>query len=114
LGHFLFQNFAIFLDVEEYLLADFGVPVGASSAEIIKTDIKPFIDIFMDRVVKITDLFRCFILLESLHLGCRSVLIGSTYIEGIISLKSFKSGKDISGKDTTNDIPQMWNIVDVG
>lgn len=44
LSHLFLGNFSILFNVQENLLSYFGVPLSASSSEVIETNVKPFVD----------------------------------------------------------------------
>lgn len=75
LGHFLLGGSFLFVDIEEYLLGDFGVPLGAGPAEVVEPDVEPLIDLRMDLIVEITNLLRGFLLLHGLDLSGCAVLV---------------------------------------
>lgn len=97
LGHFFLGSPFLFVDVEEDLLGDLGVPLGAGPAEVVESDIKPLIDLRMDLIVEIADLLRGFLLLHGLDLRGCTVLVCSADVEDIGSLEFLEAGEDIGG-----------------
>ena len=97
LPHALFNNSLVFMKIQKDFLAYLGMPISTCSTEIVETDIKPLVDIFVNSMVIIADLFWCFFLLKSFYFcGC-SILIGSANVEYVVPLESFEASIDISG-----------------
>ena len=68
----------------------------------------------MNLIIIITYLFGCFSFLHSLDFGCRAIFVCPTHVEYIRALKLLESRVDISGEHTTDDIPEMRDVVNVG
>lgn len=83
LTHLLFFDSLCILNIQEYLLGNFCVPFCAGSAEVVKSNIKPFIDFSMYLKIVITNLFWSFLLLHCLYFGCSTILICSAYVENV-------------------------------
>ena len=80
----------------------------------IKFDLKPVIDGSMQLVIAVTNGLTCRALFICLGLGCRSILVRSTDVEGLVATQPAIPGKHVSRQDGTDDVAQMGNIVDVG
>lgn len=50
---------------------------------------------------------------QCFRLGCRSVLVCAANIQCIVAGHTRVSSKNISRQNTTNNIAQMWNIINV-
>ena len=72
----LFQE-TVLVEFCEDVLSDLGLLGGWSATENVETNVKPFIDLGVQLVVLVAELFRCALLLDSLGLGGSSVLVGS-------------------------------------
>ena len=114
LGHLLFLDSVFFLDVQENVLTYLGMPFGWSPAKIVEVDIEPFVNFCVDFMIMVANLSWGLLFFQSLNLcGC-TVLISTANIQDVWSLKSLKTGVNISGKYASNDITQMRNVIDVG
>ena len=113
LSHLLLLDFPIFVYIQEYLLTNLSMPLSGGSSKVVKADIKPFVNSWVDLMIMVTNLFWCFFLLHCFYFGRRAVLIGPTNVEHIVSLKSFKPGIDIGRKHTSDNISQMRDIVHI-
>ena len=114
LHHLLFDNFAILVNIQEDLLAYFGVPFCASPAEIIEPNVEPLVHLFMDGVVMITDLLWGLLLLQSFYFSRSTVLVSPADVQDIASLQTFESCVDVGGEHASDDVAQVRHIVDVG
>lgn len=86
LSHLLCFYFSFIVNIHEDFLSDFGVPFSACSTKIIEANIKPFINFFMNFIIKVTNLLRRFFFFHSLYLCCCTILVSSTNIKHIRSL----------------------------
>lgn len=114
LHHFLFDNFAILVNIQEDLLTYFGVPFCACPAEIIEPNVEPLVHLFMDSVVMITDLLRSLLLLQGFNFSRSAVLVSSADVQNIASLQTFESCVDVGREHASDDVAQVRHIVDVG
>lgn len=83
LGHLLLFDPLLLVDVQKDLLADFTVPLSRSPAEVVKTDVEPFVHLGVDLVVIVANLTGSFLLFESFNLGGSSVLVSPTDVEHV-------------------------------
>lgn len=91
LCHLLLGGSILFVDIEEDLLGDLGVPLGAGPAKIVESDIEPLIDLRMDLIVEIADLLRGFLLLHGLDLRRCAVLVCPADVEHVGALEFLES-----------------------
>lgn len=80
LFHGLFNYLSILINIEENLLTDFSMPLSTCSSKIVKSNIEPLINIFVNLMIVITDLLRGFLLLKSFDFSCCTILVSSTHI----------------------------------
>ena len=113
LSHWLSIDHTIFFHMKENVLSDLSVPLCAGSSKMVKSNIKPFVNLRMDFKEMVTNFSWSFLLLQCFHLSCSTILISTTNIKSICPLKFFVSWVDITWKDTSDDISQMRHIVDV-
>src|SRR3989338_5819237 len=76
LGFFL-NNMAVFVELEENVLRDFGMNRAGRPSKIIKLYAEPFVDIFVNFIVFVAYLTRTYSFLERFYLGCGSVFVSS-------------------------------------
>ena len=77
LGCFLLFQETVFVKFCEDVLGDLGLLGGGSAAKNVEANIEPFVDLCVQLVVLVAELFRCALLLDSLGLGGSSILVGS-------------------------------------
>lgn len=113
LHHFLLCGLLLIVDVQEDLLGDLRVPLGACPSKIIKPDIEPFVHFRVDLEVMITYFLGSLLLLPGFDLSRSAVLISSTDVEHIRPLKFLEPRENISRQYTANDVPKMRHVVDI-
>lgn len=113
LCHLFFWYSFVFVDIKEDFLSNFSMPLCTCPSEVVKANIKPFVDLFMYFIVKIADFFRSFLLLHSLYFSRSTILVSSTNVKSVDTLQFFESRKNVCWKYTTNDVTQMRYIVDI-
>lgn len=113
LHHFLLCGLLLIVDVQEDLLGDLGVPLGACPSKIIKPDIEPFVHFRVDLEVMITYFLGGLLLLPGFDLSRSAVLISSTDVEHIRPLKFLEPRENISRQYTANDVSKMRHVVDI-
>ena len=86
LSHWFSINFTILLNTVKDVLCYFGMPFSAGSSKMVKTNIKPFVHLWMDFEIMIADLSWSFFLLQSFNFCCCSILVCSTNIQGVCPL----------------------------
>lgn len=86
LSHRLLLYSVLSLNAEENLLTYFRMPFGACPPEIIESNIKPFINLFMDCMIVVTYLLWSFLLFQCFDLCCCSVFVGSANVQNVLSL----------------------------
>jgi hypothetical protein len=79
----------------------------------IKAYIEMLVDFFMNCMVLVADFSGGLVFLPGFGFGRRTVLIGTTNVQGFVISGSAEPGKSIRGEDTTDDIAEMGFIVDV-
>lgn len=72
----LFQE-TVLVEFCENVLSDLGLLGCGSATENVETNVEPFVDLCVQLVVLVAELFRCALLLDSLGLGGSSILVGS-------------------------------------
>lgn len=77
LGCFLLFQETVLVKFCKDVLSDVGLLGGGSAAENVEANVEPFVDLCVQLVVLVAELFRCALLLDSLGLGGSSVLVGS-------------------------------------
>ena len=113
LSHFFLFDSVFFFDVQEDVLTDLSMPLCWSSSKVIKIDVEPFVYLRMNFMVIVANFSRGLFLFKSLNFSGCTVLVSSTYIQNIWALKSFEACVNIGRKDTTNDVAQMRNVINV-
>jgi hypothetical protein len=108
-----FQNKALGIEFFEDILHDFGLDRGGSTAEFIKTDGKPLVNIRVDGVITVAEFLGTYPFLDRPILRGSAVFIGTTYIEGIVPPEPAEPGKGI-GRQDLNKIPQVGHIINIG
>jgi hypothetical protein len=114
LGHRFFENLALFLNVQEDLLSNLCMPLGASPPEVIEPNIKPFIHLRVNFVVMVANLPRSLLLLHRLHLSSRSVLVSTADVQHVRPLQFLEARVDVRRKDATDNISKVGHVVDIG
>lgn len=114
LRHLLLRGLLLLVDIEEYLLGDFGVPLGAGPPEVVESDIEPLVDLGVDLVVEIADLLGGFLLLHGLDLRGRAVLVRPADVEHVGALQLLESREDVRREHAPDDVAQVRHVVDVG
>lgn len=110
----LFESVALCLQFFEDILGDLGLNWCAGTTEVIEITVEPIIDLLVKSVVFITDLLRGHARLLGLSLSGSAVLISTTDVNAVVACKTRISCIDISRQDTTNNVAQVGNVVDVG
>lgn len=83
----IFANPAIFLNLQENLLSDGGVPGGAGPPKVVKVNIKPLIDSIMNGEEIVANLLGRLSFLQSLNFCSRAILVRSADIQYVISVE---------------------------
>ena len=83
------------------------------SSKFVKVTIKPLVDLFVDGMVLVTDLSWSLSLLSGLCLSGSSILVSAANVEDIVACKSSEPSIHVSREHTSNDVTQVWHIVDV-
>jgi hypothetical protein len=97
----------------EDILNNISLMFCAGTAEMIKLNVKPLVNIPMHRMVAVTEFSRGNSLFPGLGFRGSTVFIGSTNIEGFIALLTAVTCKHIGGKHL-DEVPQMGNIIHIG
>lgn len=82
LGGFLLLQEAVLVEFCENVLGNVCLLGGRSATEDIEANVEPFVDLCVQLVVFVAQLFRCALLLNSLGLGGSSVFVGTANEEG--------------------------------
>jgi hypothetical protein len=93
-------------------LGYFGMHGRGCAAKFIKRNIKPAVNIRVDRVVTVTQFSRAYAFLGGFVFRGGSVFIRTAYIESFNSPQPAKAGKRVGGKDL-DKIAQMGNVVNI-
>lgn len=80
LSHLLLGYSICLLNIQEYLLSNFSMPLSTCPSENIKTNVKPLIDISVNLIIIITDLLRSFFLLHRFYFSGSPIFISTTDI----------------------------------
>jgi hypothetical protein len=80
-GCLLLQE-AVLVEFCEDVLSNVCLLGGGGATEDVEANVEPFVDLCMQFVVLVAQLFRCALLLDSLGLGGSSVLVGTANEEG--------------------------------
>lgn len=83
LHHLPLCGHLLLVDVQEDLLGDLGVPLGAGPSEVVEPDIEPLVHIRVDLEVVIAYLLGCLLLFPCLDLCCSAVLVSAADVEYI-------------------------------
>ena len=59
LVHRIFRQISSFVQVPEYILGNFCLPLGCGPSEVIKTDVEPLVNFCMQSTVFVTNLLIC-------------------------------------------------------
>ena len=114
LHHLLLRGHVLLVDVQEDLLGDLGVPLGAGPSEVVKSDVEPLVHVRVDLEVVVAYLLWSLLLLPRLHLGCSAVLVSSADVEHIRPLKLLEPREDVGREHAADDVAEMWYVVDIG
>lgn len=82
LGGFLFLQEAVLVEFCENVLGNVCLLGGGSATEDVEANVEPFVDLGVQLVVLVAQLFRCALFFDSLGLGGSSVLVGAANEEG--------------------------------
>lgn len=114
LGHLFFFNSVFLLDVQKDILTNLSVPFCGCSSKVVKSNIEPLINIWVDFMIIITNFSWSLFLFQSFNFGGRAILISTTNVQDIWSLESLVSCVNIGRKDTANDITQVRYVIYIG
>jgi hypothetical protein len=78
----LFLQEAVLVEFCEDVLGDFCLLVGGGATENVEANVEPFVDLSVQLVVLVAQLFGCALFLDSLGLGGSSVFVGTANEEG--------------------------------
>jgi len=92
----LFKGVALLLEIIEDCLSNFGLFVSTSTAEVIKVNVKPIIDLLVESIVLGTYLFRGLSFLLSFGFGSGTVLVSPTNKESVVACEASISSVNIS------------------
>ena len=73
---------AVLVKLGKDVLSDFRLLVGRGPAKDVEANVEPFVDLGVQLVVLVAQLFRCALFFDSLGLGGSSVLVGAANEEG--------------------------------
>ncbi len=113
LGHFLLERPILLVDVQENLLSYLSVPVSGGPPEIVKSNVKPFVNLLVYLEVVIAHFLGCLFLLHGFHFSCCAVFVSAADIQDIGALEFFEAGVDICGQDAADNIAQMRDVIDI-
>lgn len=109
----LLKRIVSLVDTLKYVLSNLSVFWGRSAAESVKVAVEPLVDLLVDFEVLITNLARGLALLLGLCFSSCTVLVGAAYINRVVSGKSAVACKHITGKNATDNVAEVWYVVDV-
>jgi len=82
LSGLLFLQEAVLVEFREDVLGNVCLLGGGGAAEDVEANVEPFVDLCVELVILVAQLFRCALLLDGLGLGGSSVLVGAANEEG--------------------------------
>lgn len=94
-------------------MGDLGLLLSRSLSKVVKTDIEPLVNISVNDAELAAQLLRGDLLLERLGFGGSTVLVGTTDEKSVVITSLSITGVGIGGKDGTDNVSEMGNIVDV-
>mmetsp|Transcript_27090 Transcript_27090/g.36887 ORF Transcript_27090/g.36887 Transcript_27090/m.36887 type:complete len:205 (-) Transcript_27090:669-1283(-) len=109
---FLFGVTLLFQFVKN-ILSNLGLDRSSRTTKHVEVAVKPVIDFFVNLVVVVADFLRSFAFFHSLGYSCSSVFISTANINGVVSHQTGETSIYISRQNTSNNVTQMRNIVDV-
>ena len=92
------------------MLNDIGLLLDRCTAEFVKSNVEPGIDVRMDRIIPVTQLFRRNTFFQSPCFRCSSVLVCTADVHGLIPFQPAETGKYIC-RQHLNKVPQMGYVV---
>jgi hypothetical protein len=107
------QDITPLIELLKDFLDDFGLNRGGGTAELIKSNMEPTVDIGVDRIIPVAEFPGAYPLLGGPGFRGGAVLIGTADIEGIVAPEPAKPGKDIGGEDL-DKVPQVGYVIDIG
>ena len=108
-----FAYISVFIQLLKNILGYLGMNMGGGTAEFIKCNIKPAVNIIMDLKITFTKLMGTDPFLYCPGFRSSSIFIGTADIKGVISFYPAEPCKDIGGKNLYQ-VSQMRHIINIG
>lgn len=91
----LLESFTLLDKSFEDILRNFSLLGSAGTTEAIEVTVKPIVDLFVDRVVVVTNLLTCFTLLHSFGLRGGTILICAADVDRVMAGKARIPGENV-------------------
>ncbi len=97
----------------EYILSDFGLPLGGGAAELIEIAIEPVIYLFVNNMIVIAYFLGSLLFLEGLDLSGRAVLVRAAHVQRVVAHEAAVAGEDVRTQHAPDDVTQVRHVVHV-
>lgn len=97
----------VFPELQEDLLDNLGMEVGAGAAEVVEVDLEVVVDLLVQLVELIAQLAGCDALLEGLCLGRSAVLVGAADVERRVAALLGIAGEAVGRERRSDNVAEL-------